>query len=65
MIEKITLTLGELKTLTEEYERKINAGCNLAEKETGIEIPQDKRLLMRITFHIEKDKNKEWRIINE
>jgi hypothetical protein len=65
MISKITLTLEELKTLMEKYEKRINAGCDLAEKETGLEIPQEKRLLMRVTFHIEKDKSKEWRIINE
>lgn len=54
MKKSITITLGELKELVAKQERMINTGCDLMEKEAGIEIPLNKRLLMNTTLYIEK-----------
>lgn len=54
MKKSITITLGELKELVAKQEQMINTGCDLMEKEAGIEIPQEKRLLMMTTLYIEK-----------
>jgi hypothetical protein len=54
MKKTITITLGELKELVAKQEQMINTGCDLMEKEAGIEIPQEKRLLMNTTLYIEK-----------
>jgi hypothetical protein len=62
MKKTITITLGELKELVAKQEQMINTGCDLMEKEAGIEIPQEKRLLMMTTLYIEKI-NGEYKII--
>lgn len=54
MKASVNISLKELKELVDKEEKMINTGCDLMEKEANIEIPKEKRLLMRTTLELYK-----------